>query len=133
MMFLSVLSDLQKMAFLDLADQAIRADGRIASEELALLETMKREMALPSTVLPQGKGLSEAANAFDTRASKVAALLELIGLGLADGHLRNTENDFLEKVVSIFGVSLQDFETMKQWVARQVALVSEANLMMQEG
>lgn len=132
-MFLYMLSDNQKIAFLDLAGQAIRVDGRIASEEMALLETMKREMALPSTVLPQGRGLSEAANAFDTRASKVAALLELIGLGLADGHLHDMEDDFLAKVASVFGISLHDFETMKQWVARQVALVSEANLMMQEG
>ncbi|MBP2312930.1 hypothetical protein [Azospirillum soli] len=129
-MFLAQLEERQKSAFLVLADTIIQADGAVAHQEAAMLAAMKAEMGLPAAVQPDGRSITDAASVFDTRATKVAAVLELIGLSLVDGHVHDREASALETIVAAFGLPPTEFEVLRNWVVRQFALMREAAALM---
>lgn len=131
-MFLRDFTDEQKQAFLVLADKVVLADGRLAPEEAALLGTFRAEMGVAEAPLPS-MDIEQAAKPFDSRPVKVAALLELIALGHADGDFDKDESAVVKEIKSAFGLSLAEFEAMTNWVLRQMALAREASeLMAQE-
>lgn len=129
-MFLGQLEDRQKEAFLVLADRVIRADGVVAEQEEAMLAAMKTEMGLPSDMRPDDRSVEDVAPLFSSRPSKVAALLELIGLSMADGHYHDDEAAVLESIKNSFNVTPAEYEVMRNWVIRQLALVREVNVLM---
>lgn len=128
-MFLRDFTEEQKQAFLVLANKVVLADGSLAPEEAALLGTFRAEMGVTEAPLPS-MDAEQAAQAFDTRPAKVAALLELIALGHADGDFDKDESAVVKEVKRAFGLSLADFEAMTNWVLRQMALVREASDLM---
>lgn len=129
-MFLGQLDERQKTAFLVLADKVIQSDGTVADPEETMLSFMKSEMGLPRASRPDGRSVEDAAAAFDTRAAKVAALLELIGLSMADGDFHDDEATVLKAITDAVGITHTEFEVMRNWVVRQLALVREASALM---
>lgn len=131
-MFLSDLSDEQKRAFISLARNFCQSDGVLAGAEDRFLEMFCAEMGLePGTPGFEGE-TQELLRYFDTRKAKVSVLLELIGLGYADGNLDHAENEMVTRVASEFGISQGELSVLYDWVARQMELVQEAYELMDE-
>lgn len=132
-MFLHLLNDKEKGGFLSLAHKLVWADGEFASEEQLFLDAMKREMGLPSDEEAKDADPTVASGNFGSKKSRVAAMLELIGLAHADNEYHPDEVALLKTVNAAFDFSETQFAAMENWVLRQLTLTREADAMMQEG
>lgn len=130
--FLAAFSEQQKLAFLALADAVIRADDRLSQQEEAMLTTMRAEMALPEDTGVPALDVSAACAAFDSRSTRIATMLELAGLCLADGEVAPEEETLLSRIGDTLGFTAADLMAQRDWVLRQLALVHEATGMMME-
>jgi uncharacterized tellurite resistance protein B-like protein len=126
-MFLYNLTNNQKKAFLSLAKRLIAADGRLAKEEMILLSLMAKEMDIVTEEEMSKKNLPELLKEFDTRKAQVSILLELIYLCYIDNEFRIEENEFMQNIISMFGVSQEEMLTFKNWVLKYLSLMKEAN------
>lgn len=129
-MFLGTLNNDQKRAFLVLADAVINADRRLALQEEAMVAQMRAEMGLPPDEPVPAMDEATAVAAFDNRRARVAAMLELNGLGLADAEMAPEEAVVLARIGTAFGFSEAEGLGQRDWVLRQIALVHEAGAMM---
>jgi len=130
--FLSVLNNRQKLAFLSLADAVIRADQHLAPQEQAMLAAMRAEMNLSDSTPVPAMDIPTAGKAFDCRRSRVAAMIELVGLCLADDEVAPEEEVVLSSIRDALGLTAAEALAQRDWVLRQMALVHEANCMMME-
>ena len=121
-MFLENLIGPEKSAFLGLAQKIVHADGLLAPREAQLLTSL--EAAAGETVA-QGT-IESLAAVFQTRQSRVSALLELMGLGLADGEYHPAESKLIEEIAKALGFTADELIGMENWIVRQVALIEEA-------
>jgi hypothetical protein len=121
--FLENLNVQEKAAFLGLAQHLIRADGVLAAEEENLLATLS---AQSGAIAPLEGSPAHLADQFETRRSKVSALLELMGLGFADGEYHPLEKALVLEVALAFGIDKAELFGMESWVIRQTALLEEA-------
>ena len=112
----------EKSAFLGLAQKVVHADGILAPSEAQLLASL--EAVAGKTV---AEGTIESLTAvFQTRQSRVSALIELMGLGLADGEYRPAESKLIEQIATALGFTTDELVGMENWIVRQVALIEEA-------
>ena len=121
-MFLENLEPREKRAFLALAHKVVHADGVLAEREARILATLSdaiREPALEGT-------LEELAAVFQSRRSRVSALLELMGIGYADGEYHVAEIESVAEIARALGFSDDELVGLENWVVRQVALIEEA-------
>ena len=121
-MFLENLVGSEKSAFLGLAQRIVQADGALAPREAQLLEVL--EAATEATA--SAGEVRELASAFRTRQSRVSALLELMGLGLADGEYHPAEKGMIADISKTMGFSEEELLWMEGWVVRQSHLLEEA-------
>ena len=121
-MFLENLIGKEKSAFLGLAQMVVHADGLLSAREAQLLTAL--EAAAGETVA-QGT-IESLAAVFQTRQSRVSALLELMGLGLADGEYHPAETKLIKEIAKALGFTEDELIGMESWVVRQVALIEEA-------
>lgn len=131
-MFLSAFNEMQKRAFLLLADLVVSADSRLVPQEAAMSAHMRVEMGLPIGEPVPAMDEATAFSAFDSRRTRVAAMLELTALGIADAELAPEEAAVLARIGDAFGFSEMEILGQRDWVLRQVAMVHEANAMMLE-
>lgn len=129
-MFLGTFNDDQKRAFLVLADAVINADRRLAPQEEAMIALMRAEMGMPDGEPVPTMDEAAAVAAFDSHRVRVAAMLELTGLGLADAEMAAEEALALARLGAAFGFTETQILGQRDWVLRQVALVHEASAMM---
>ena len=132
-MFLSALDDLEKTAFLALADAVIQADYHLAPQEETMLSAMRAEMGLPEPAEVPEMDIGTAASVIDSRRSRVAVMLELAGLAYSDGEIHAEEEILLARIGAAFGFTDDELLAQREWVMRQLALASEAKVMMMEG
>lgn len=121
-MFVENLVGSEKSAFLGLARKVVQADGVLAPREAQLLSSFA---AATEAEFAEGT-VQELASAFQTRQSKVSALLELIGLGYADGEYRPIESALVGEISRALGFADDEVAGMESWVVRQTALLQEA-------
>lgn len=124
-MFLHELSGPQKRAFITLARRFVSVDGEYTEGEEELFGTMLAEMGLELSDGREGE-FGELVESFDTREAKVSALLEIIGLGFADGDFGPDENNFVNQIANAFEIDEEEIPLMENWVRRQLALADEA-------
>lgn len=127
-MFLTLLEGKQKTAFLGLAKRLINADARLSRGEANLVELMKREMGLSGEVVIQPGSMTEEIQEFNSHDTRIAALLELLGLACSDGEYCNEEKGLVEELAKAFGVNDDELLSMENWALRQLALGREATL-----
>lgn len=121
-MFLENLEPREKRAFLALALKVVHADGVLAEREARILATLSDaigEPALEGTV-------EELAAVFQSRRSRVSALLELMGIGYADGEYHVAEIESVAEIARALGFPDDELVGLENWVVRQVALIEEA-------
>lgn len=129
-MWLSSLSPRQRKALLGLAHNVVVSDGLLDPNEEGMLDEFKREMELnPGTELDYLE-LDGIDGVFDSRKSRVIALLNLIRLSYADGAFEIEEECLLKEISRTFEVSDADFLLLDNWVRRLLALEDEARSLM---
>ena len=129
-MWLSSLTDLQRNALLRLAHNVIVSDGLLDPNEEGMLDEFKREMELGQTGEVEYLELSGIERIFDTRKSRVVALLNLLRLGYADGAFEIEEECLLKEVCRAFQLPEDEFLLLDNWVRRLITLEEEARSLM---
>ena len=69
---------------------------------------------------------------FTARRDKVAVLLELLSVALAERSLNKDDEQFLEKLCIMLGLSQRDLGWMQSWVENMIFLIKQANKFMED-
>jgi hypothetical protein len=125
-MFLTLLNDRQKTAFLALAGRVIRSDARLSLDENGLRDLINREMGLPRDLAIQPAEIKDVVKEFDSRNPRIAVLLELLGLAYSNGDCSKESKRMIEQIAAEFAVSDSELLAMENWALRQLALACEA-------
>ena len=103
-MYLNMLDNDEKIAFAELAEKMIEADGLVVGRETTALAALKAEAGV-TDASGSGRTADELAGVFQSRRSKVAALLELIGLGYSDTSFSLGEESLINAVANRMAIS----------------------------
>ena len=125
-MWLSALSAEQREALLGLAHNVVVSDGVLDPNEEGMLDEFRREMELHPGIELEYLELDGVDATFDTRRSRIIALLNLIRLSYADGAFEIEEECLLKEVSRTFGVADKEFRLLDNWVRRFLSLEEEA-------
>jgi len=128
-MFLNMLDIDEKRAFTVLAEKIIEADGIVVGREAAALASLKAEMGVSGSGVDQ-RSVEELARVFKDRRSKMAALLELLGLAHTDTTFDLGEQSLIASAAHEMGFSSEDIVAVEQWVQDHISLVRRAMVMM---
>ena len=124
-MWLSALSTEQREALMGLAHNVVVSDGLLDPNEEGMLDEFKREMEL-TQVDVEYLELSGIEQVFNSRKSRVIALVNLLRLGYADGAFEIEEECLLKEISQAFGLPDAEFLLLDNWVRRLTALEAEA-------
>ena len=130
-MYLNLLDIDERRAFAELAEKMIEADGLVIGREAAALAALKAEMGMRDEG-GNGRSVDELACIFKSRRSKVAALLELIGLGYSDTSFNVNEESLVNAVANRMGIGPDDLRGIEDWVKDHFSLVRRALILMRE-
>ncbi len=125
-MFLTMLSETQKKAFLSLAARFVAEDGLVERGEMGWLEGLKREMGMGEGTRAGDELPEDLFPIFDTPTSQIIATLETIRLGYVDGDFCAAEDKFAAKMVLAFGLPEELVDALDGWAARHAKLTREA-------
>ena len=129
-MFLNLLDSDEKRAFAELAEKMIKADGLVIGREEAALASLKAEMGISGS--GDGREVDELAGVFHSWRSKIAALLELIGLGYSDVSYSVNEQSLVDELARHMGLTPDEVEEVEAWVREHVSLVRRALILMRD-
>lgn len=130
-MWLSSLSDDQRNALLRLAHNVVVSDGLLDPNEEGMLDEFRREMGLSATAEIEYLELDGIGDIFDSRRSRIIALLNLLKLSYADGAFEIEEECLLKQISETFAVNDAEFLLLDNWVKRLTSLEAEAESLMQ--
>ena len=129
MMFLNMLDNDEKRAFVQLAEKMIEADGIVVGREAAALASLKAEMGV-SGAARDSRSVEELARVFKDKRSRVAALLELFGLAYSDTTFDLGEQSLIALVARDMGLTSDEVVALEKWVQDHVELVRRALTLM---
>ena len=130
-MYLNLLDNDEKRAFAELAEKMIEADGLVIGREASALAALKAEMGMTEAG-GEGRSVDELAGVFKGRRSKVAALLELIGLGYSDTAFSVNEESLVNAAANQMAISPDDLHQIEDWVKDHFSLIRRALILMRE-
>ena len=130
-MYLNLLDGDEKIAFAELAEMMIKADGLVIGREAAALAALKAEMGVSETE-DSGRSVEDLASVFKSRRSKVAALLELIGIGYSDPSFSLGEESLVNAAANRMAVGPDDLAQIEEWVRDHFSLIRRALILMRE-
>ena len=130
-MYLNLLDDDEKLAFAELAEKMIEADGLVVGREATAVASLKAEMGVVTTG-GGGRTVDELAGVFKGRGSKIATLLELIGLGYSDTSFSVSEESLVNQIANKMAVTPDDLHDLEAWVQEHFSLVRRALILMRE-
>ena len=117
-MFLDMLNQAQRDAFIILAGRLAVADGEDSAEELEALSNLKREMDITREVNMDEILADIDVRAFDTHKARVIAALELLRLAYADEYVHEAEIAEVRNVCEAMGFPEEWLTTMGEWATR---------------
>jgi hypothetical protein len=79
-----------------------------------------------------GRTVDELASVFKGRRSKVAALLELIGLGYSDTSFSLGEESLVNTAANRMAIGPDDLAQIEEWVRDHFSLIRRALILMRE-
>jgi tellurite resistance protein len=120
------LTDNQRTTFLGLAHNVVVSDGLLDPNEETMLDEFKREMGLNSDHEVDYLELDGVEAIFDSRRSRIVALLNLLRLSYSDGAFEIEEECVLKEISRAFDVPDDEFMLLDNWVKRLVGLEVEA-------
>lgn len=131
-MWLSSLRDEQRHALLRLAHNVVVSDGLLDPNEEGMLDDFRREMELTATAEVEYMELDGIGDIFDSRPSRIIALLNLLKLSYADGAFEIEEECLLKEISQTFAVDEDEFLLLDNWVKRLTMLENEAQALMSD-
>lgn len=127
-MYLSRLSQPQKLAFYSLAHAVASADAGVAADEQVLLNAILGEMGIGE---PAELATAPAAcAAFSSPAERRIVLLELFLIALVDGDIAGAELDLIREVSRLLGVE-GDLRRAQDWANAMLQLHRSAERFIQ--
>ena len=117
-MFLSELSVEEKQHFLELASLGMLANGEKKESELEIFSHFQVECELQEYKL-KNLSIKEISSYFLTTSCprvRRIALIELIGVLIADGALCDKEQQFVDTFLEDWDISPAQFRRMKRWI-----------------
>ena len=129
-MFLGVLNSEEKQAFVVLAERMIEVDGIVVGAEADALTALKREIGVEGPAENDSRSTEAVAATFVGRRSKIAVLLELIGLGYSDASFSLHEKSLVARVATTMGFGPEEVTELDQWVKDHVAHIGKALTLM---
>lgn len=131
-MWLSSLSDTQRLALMRLAHNVVVSDGLLDPNEEGMLNEFRREMELASSDVEYLE-LDGIELVFADRRSRIVAILNLLKLSYADGAFEIEEECLLKEICRAFGILDDEFLLLDNWIRRLTALEEEARKLMVDG
>lgn len=129
-MFLHELNQAQKEAFICLAHDVVVSDGVLRHGEQMLMDHLQNEINLASDFEPHYIPVEGISDIFDSHASRVAVIINLIRLGYADGAFEIEEQFLLKEICNQFNINTEQFTVIENWVRRLISLEKEARAFM---
>lgn len=117
-MFLDLLNESQREAFLILASRVAMSDGEDSAEERDALDSLRREMGIHHDVDIQAVLGEIDVRSFDTHRTRVAAALELLRLAYADEYVHEAEIAQVRDICTAMGFPEEWLSTMGEWATR---------------
>lgn len=117
-MFLNLLFAQEQEFFLELAYHTIGLDGVYHEEEMKLFNSYKHECHMVNYEVSKQNDISFIVDSLKNSSSKSKRiiLIELFGIGLADGEFCVNEQKFMRELAKSFDMNDNDFETFHKWV-----------------
>ena len=128
-MWLSSLSDDQRLALMRLAHNIVVSDGLLDPNEEGMLNEFRREMDLANSDVEYLE-LDGIEHVFEERSSRIIAILNLLKLSYADGAFEIEEECLLKEICRAFKVDDDEFLLLDNWVRRLNTLEEEARALM---
>ena len=125
-MWLGSLSAEQRQALYRLAHNVVVSDGLLDPNEEGMMNELRREMEIETTDEPEYLELDGIEKIFDSHASRVVAMLNLLKLGYADGAFEVEVECLIKEIGRAFDVSDEQFMLYNNWIRRLTALEQEA-------
>lgn len=127
-MYLTELNDFEKKNFLTLAKYAMGLNGEFKQQELAIFSSFQHECDLPAfnpdvDAACVDKALAHLSKQHEK--TKKIAMVELLGIMLADTEICDAERLFIEKMASSFDFEVFQVKRMERWVVSMNELVEE--------
>lgn len=109
-----------------LAHNVVVSDGLLDPNEEGMLNEFRREMELSAAQEVEYLELDGIGDIFDSRSSRIIALLNLLKLSYADGAFEIEEECLLKEISQTFAVEESEFLLLDNWVKRLTSLENEA-------
>lgn len=130
-MFVHYLNERQQGVLLHYADEMMRVDNAVDADELVHMDVIRKQ-AEPG-VKAEDVPVENLPELFEDRASRLAFLLELVGMGYVNENFDPRQSKLVADIAGVFGVdeggALSDIES---WVKEQLSLVRRAHRMMED-
>jgi uncharacterized tellurite resistance protein B-like protein len=127
--WLSSLSDDQRLALMRLAHNIVVSDGLLDPNEEGMLNEFRREMDLANSDVEYLE-LDGIEHVFEERSTRIIAILNLLKLSYADGAFEIEEECLLKEICRAFKVDDDEFLLLDNWVRRLNTLEEEARALM---
>ncbi|MBB5144331.1 hypothetical protein [Desulfovibrio intestinalis] len=127
-MFSASFTEKQQAVFLDVLDQLIMADGVRTSHEMFKFKGFQKQF---SGVIAEHVPTEDLKNIFIDRKDRIAVMLELLSIPLAEGFVSEDDRIFLEKINQSLELEPKDMSWMTLWVENMLFLVSQATNFME--
>lgn len=126
-MFLSRLELIEKEAFVSLAVNAAKANGRISGEEYQMIEEYCKEMGIVFFDAKNVKSMEEVIGVYSEASEqhKKIAVLEIIGLMFADGGYDDEERAFVDKFADGISVSQSSVKKCEESLKKYIDMSQE--------
>lgn len=125
-MFLQLLKDDEKEAFIDLARLAAGCNGSVEEEEEIMIEQYCAEMGIDMP-MSHAKTLDSVLNVFTNAdsQSRKTVVLEIIGLLFSDGDFDENEMAFISKIATALGVTKIQVQEMMELTGRYLNVLND--------
>lgn len=124
-MFLDLLNERQREAFLILASSVAMADGEDSAEEMDAMDSLRREMGIHHDVDIQAALGKIDVTSFNTHQARVVVALELLRLTYADEYVHEAEIAQVREICTAMGFPEEWLSTMEEWAMRFNAIDGE--------
>lgn len=132
-MFLHLLNQKQKEAFLVLAQRISMIDGEDDMNELDALGDLKKRLGVTTNPDMTAVLADPDISAFTSRKTRVITMLELLTLAYADGYLHDAESDMISDLSAAFGFDQDDLNGMAAWAMDALELSGKGEALMEDG
>lgn len=124
-MFLSRLNDAQRRSFMALVTKMALADGKVAPEEVAVMEDIASTLGQTEPVpADQIYGATDI-EPFDTDESRIITILGMLIVAYSDHKFHVDESTVLMQTIEAFDLSDDKLASLKTWANKQADLVNE--------